>query len=167
MNESYHPFSKFLHWAMALLFLWQFSAVGLKELFDETAFADFLWSTHKPFGLILFGLVIVRILWSLMSWKTRPERYSNLAAIGHSVLYLLMFIIPLVALLRQYGSGREFSVLGMTIMEPSEEKIEWMINLGSWFHGELSWLLLVLTIGHIFMAIYHHRHYSRIINRML
>jgi cytochrome b561 len=167
MNESYHPFSKFLHWAIALLFLWQFSAIGLKEAFDETAFSDFLWSTHKPFGLILFGLIIVLILWSLISWKSRPEKHSILASLGHLSLYLLMFIVPLVALLRQYGSGREFSILGMTIMEKSEEKIQWMIDAGSLLHCELSWLLLALTIGHIFMAIYHHKQDGKTLDRML
>ena len=73
-------------------------------------------------------------------------------------MYGLLFVIPFVALLRQYGSGREFVAFGMTIMPGfSDAKIEWMIAPASLLHGNLGWLLLFMVIGHAAMAFVHRR----------
>ena len=63
-----------------------------------------------------------------------------------------------MALLRQYGSGREFVAFGMTVMPGfSDPKIDWMIAPASLLHGNLGWLLLLLVIGHVAMAFIHRR----------
>lgn len=67
-----------------------------------------------------------------------------------------MLLIPVIGLLRQYGSGREFSAFGLTIMEGLEgEKVQWMIDLGRDFHSELGWTMLVLIVGHIGAVLVH------------
>ena len=86
----------------------------------------------------------------------RPAAVSILSRLGHISLYLLLLVIPAVALLRQYGSGRSFEVFGVPVFSGFEgEKIEWMIDLGSTFHSTLGWILLALIIGHIGMAFWH------------
>lgn len=68
-----------------------------------------------------------------------------------------MIAVPLVALVRQYGSGRAFSPFGIPLMPGFEGgKIEWMTDLGSNFHSLLGWLLLALAVGHIVAAFWHH-----------
>lgn len=155
-NQRYGTVSRILHWGMALLLLWQFLSAASHFFFDDTAIEAFFWPSHKPMGLLLFVLIIIRIIWALINVSNRPPSISWLARLGHIVLYLLLLAIPTLGLLRQYGSGRSFEVFGITIFSGFEsEKIQWTLDLGGLLHGELGWLLLALTIGHVIMSYWH------------
>jgi len=69
-------------------------------------------------------------------------------------------VIPLIGLLRQYGSGRAFSPLGLPVFAgfDASQKIQWLVDLGSNWHGELGWVLLALVCGHVAMALRHRGH---------
>lgn len=157
-HERYGHVSRILHWGMALLLLWQFLSATAHFFFDDTAIEAFFWPTHKPLGFLLFVLIIIRIIWALMNVSSRPHSVNWFARLGHIVLYLLLLAIPILALLRQYGSGRSFEPFGIPVFTGFEnDKIEWMIDLGSLLHGELGWLLLALTVGHIVMSFWRKR----------
>lgn len=157
-EKRYGTVTRFLHWGMAVLLGWQFVTVLANVLLEDSALDKFAWGTHKACGLLLMVLVVVRILWALYSHSRRPASVSVLARLGHLALYGLMFVIPFVALLRQYGSGREFVAFGMSLMPGfSGGKIEWMMAPANLLHGSLGWLLLVLVIGHAVMAFTHRR----------
>lgn len=164
----YDLFSRTLHWLMALFFGWMFCTAIAHYFLEDSALDKFFWPTHKPLGLLLFVLVAVRICWSVLGRKRRPLSTSAVAHIGHLALYTLMFLIPAIGLLRQYGSGRAFSVWGIPVFEEGQRKIQWMIDLGGNFHGELGWALVVLVIGHIAAVVVHHRRGETfLIRRML
>jgi cytochrome b561 len=83
---------------------------------------------------------------------------STPALLGHVTLYALVFIVPALALLRQYGSGRVFEPLGIPLFPGFEgERIDWMMAPGNLLHSWLGWLLLALIVGHIGMAYWHRR----------
>ena len=154
----YGKVSRVLHWGMALLMLWQFLSAGAHLLLEDTAIEAFFWATHKPLGFLLFALIFIRILWALINVSHRPASISFAATAGHIALYALLVIVPGVALLRQYGSGRSFEPFGIPLFTGSDgEKIEWMVNLGNLFHSWLGWLLLVMILGHIFMVFLHRK----------
>ncbi len=156
-SEKYGTISKFLHWGMALLILWQFLSAAAHYFFEDTTIEAFFWPTHKPLGVLLLLLMVLRLLWALVNHSNRPPSVGLLAKLGHMTLYLLVIATPTVALLRQYGSGRAFEAFGVPVFAGFEgEKIKWMLDLGSNFHGELGWVLLALIVGHIVMA-YRHR----------
>lgn len=157
-SQRYGAVTRLLHWSMTVLFGWQFVTVLAHVLLEGTALDKFAWSTHKAMGLVLMVLVVVRLGWALFSHGRRPAAVSSMAKLGHVTLYALMFVIPFVALLRQYGSGREFEAFGVTLMPGfTDGKIEWMIAPASLLHGNLGWLLLALIIGHVVMAFIHRR----------
>ncbi len=157
-TEHYGIVSKVFHWGIALLLLWQFLSASAHFFFEDTAIEAFFWPTHKPLGVILLMLMVLRLIWYLINRANRPQSVSPLAKLGHITMYLLITVIPIVALLRQYGSGRTFELFGVTIFPGFEgEKIQWMLDLGSDFHGELGWVLLLLIIGHIFMTYVHQK----------
>ncbi|TVP42909.1 MAG: cytochrome b [Halomonas sp.] len=155
-SKRYGAISRFLHWGMALLFLWQFSGATARVLFEDSALESFLWGTHRTVGVLLMSLVVIRVLWALLNMSRRPPSLSVMAKLGHLALYGLMIAVPTIALIRQYGSGRALEVFGMTLMPGFEgESISWMTDLGGLLHGELGWALLALIAGHIVMAILH------------
>ncbi|WP_346795975.1 cytochrome b [Halomonas sp. Bachu 37] len=156
--RHYGRISRYLHWGMAVAFAWQFATTGARQLVSESALDELLWATHKPMGVLLMLLVMIRIIWALLDRANRPSEINRMATLGHLSLYLLMFAVPALALLRQYGSGRAFSPLGIPLMPGFEgDEIEWMTSLGSLLHGFLGWTLLVLVIGHIVMTVWHRR----------
>ncbi|WP_415844325.1 cytochrome b [Stutzerimonas zhaodongensis] len=153
----YGTVSRFFHWTMAAILAWQFATALSHLLLEDTAIEGFLWSTHKAVGLLLIVLVVLRGLWSLRNRGHRPPSLSPMANLGHLALYLLMIVVPLIGLLRQYGSGRAFEPFGIPLMPGFEgDRIEWMMAPG-FLHSWLGWLLLAMVVGHIAMVFIHRR----------
>lgn len=157
-HETYGTVSRWLHWGMAALVAWQFLSAGAHALLDDTAVEAFFWPTHKPIGLLLLLLMVLRAVWALAHRRVRPPSVNRLATTGHVLLYVLVLVVPALALSRQYGSGRAWEPVGIALFPGFEgEKIEWMMAPANLLHGWLGWTLLALTVGHILMAVWHRR----------
>lgn len=153
----YGRVSRLLHWGMAALFGVQFITAIAHFAFPDTALEAAVWGTHKPLGALLMLLIVLRLVWAVVDRTRRPASVNLAASLGHLALYALMVAVPLVALLRQYGSGRAFAPFGIPLMPGFEGEIEWMTAVGGIFHGLLGWVLLALIVGHVGMALLHRR----------
>lgn len=158
--HAYGRISRLLHWSMALLFAWQFMGMIVKNIVGRTPLTGFLVGTHRPMGLVLLALCVLRILWALYNARQRPGYTSDatgrLARLGHIALYALMLAIPSLALLRQLGSGKAFSVFGMHVSYETGVETGWMVAPADLLHSPLAWCLLALIAGHAIMALVHH-----------
>lgn len=158
-HERYGLVSRVLHWGMAAILLWQFLGMVLLIILGETPLTYFFLGTHGPLGAVLFVLIVIRLGWVGRNASNRPQPEDScsgkLASIGHKLLYTLMIVVPLLALLRSYGSGRAFAPFGISLWEASEQKIGWMISVGNAAHGILAWVLLAMIAGHVGFAIWH------------
>ncbi|MDD0824117.1 cytochrome b [Mannheimia sp. AT1] len=162
-GQTYGTISRILHWSMALCF----GFMLYTGLLDEESFRSLL-PYHKSVGTILMVLIILRVIWAKINRKNRPQPSNIFVVLGHSVLYLLMVLVPLTALIRQYGGARgPLEVFGVKVMDDAAQKIEWMTSIGNSLHGTLAWALFVLAAGHIIMAIYHQIKGEKILNRMM
>jgi len=168
-TDHYGRVSRALHWGMALLILWQFLSAGAHLLLEDTAVEAFFWATHKPLGLLLFALIFIRMAWAIANLSRRPKSINSAASAGHIGLYALLAIVPGLALLRQYGSGKPFEPFGIPVFLGFEgEKIPWMVAPGNLLHSWLGWLLLAMIVGHTFMAFWHRRNptHTDVLSRM-
>ena len=68
-----------------------------------------------------------------------------------------MIMVPSLALLRQYGSGKPFSPYGIPLMPGREDKIAWMMAPADVLHYWLGFTLLAVVLGHAAMASVHRR----------
>lgn len=156
---QYGPVTRLLHWSMALLFAWQFLGMGLRLALGRTPLVGFFVGTHASVGTLLMALAVLRALWGLANLKRRPPHGEGLIALaarlGHLALYALMLIVPVLALLRAYGSGRGVAVFGLPVLPGAPEKVQWMINAGNAAHGLLAWTLLAMVAGHVAMVVVH------------
>ncbi len=158
--ERYGLTTRLLHWSMAALFAWQFFGMGVKLVLGRHAFTAFMVGTHKPVGTVLMLLILLRGAWGLSQWRRRPPHPASwigrMAAAGHALLYALMFYVPAVALLREYGSGRGFAPWGIPLFPATGEKLAWLMTPANLSHGVLAWTLLALVAGHVLMVALHH-----------
>ena len=157
---AYGCISRLLHWSMALLFGWQFMGMIVKNIVGRTPLTGFLVGTHRPVGLLLLALCLLRIVWALYNARQRPGYApgapGRLARLGHLALYALMLLIPALALLRQLGSGKAFSAFGLPVSHETGVEIAWMTAPADLLHSPLAWCLLALVAGHVIMALVHH-----------
>lgn len=156
---GYGPVSRALHWLMAVLFAWQFVSAILHALAGDLPLARFFWSYHASVGVLLFGAIFLRGAWGLLNLRRRPAHGDGLAGLGarlgHIALYGLMLAVPTLAVLRSIGSGRGLQAFGVQLVAAGGERIDGLVALGHALHGLLGWALLVLTLGHIAMALVH------------
>ncbi len=158
--ERYGRISRGFHWLMAALFAWQFAGALLYVGIGDTAVTRLVGGSHFTLGFTLFVLVLLRGLWGLANLKSRPPhpgRLGRAASIGHGVIYGLMVVIPSLALLRQYGSGKPFAPFGIPLMPERDTKIAWMMAPADLFHAWLGFTLLAVVLGHSAMALVHQR----------
>ncbi|MFC0411012.1 cytochrome b [Roseomonas elaeocarpi] len=151
--------SRALHWSMALLFAWQFAGMAIRLTVGRSPLTAFMVGTHAPLGTLLLLLVLLRGAWGLLNLGRRPGHgpgaVGRLANLGHLALYGLMLVVPLLALLRQYGSGRAFAPFGVPLMPGFEGRIEALVAPANAAHGLLAWTLLALVGGHVLMVLVH------------
>ena len=69
---GYGLVSRFFHWSMAAIMLWQAISSLLHYLFDETSVSDFFFALHKPLGVVLLAMTLIRGLWGLSNVSRRP-----------------------------------------------------------------------------------------------
>lgn len=156
--QHYGRISRALHWSMAALLLLQFISALAHYAFEDSAFEALFWPWHKPLGFLLLVLLLLRLVWAFVQRAQRPPPLNPGVRLGHLGLYLLLALVPVLGLLRQYGSGRGFEPFGLPLMRGFEgDKIDWMVDLGSLLHGELGWALLLLIFGHVLMVWWHRR----------
>lgn len=149
--------SRALHWGMAGLFAWQFLGMGLRLLLGRHPVSAFFVGSHTSVGTTLFGLVLLRGAWGLFQARRRPPHgagwIERAAVAGHGLIYGLMIVVPLLALIRAWGSGRGHAVFGVPLWGPGARD-PGLVSAGE-YHGELAWFLLLVVAGHAAMAVIH------------
>lgn len=156
--RHYGRVSRGFHWLMAGLFAWQFAGALLYVSIGDTALTRLVGGSHFTLGFTLLVLVLLRGAWGLANLSRRPTHQGRLgraAVVGHGVMYALMIVVPALALLRQFGSGKPFTPYGIPLMPGRDSKIEWMMVPGDLLHHWLAFLLLAILLGHMSMAVLH------------
>ncbi|MHC1548065.1 cytochrome b [Phyllobacterium sp. K27] len=154
--------TRILHWGMAYLLLWQFGVILSYRVFGPLEIIKTItWygPNHGTVGLLTFLLVVARTLWTFANRRRRPSHArgwpGRVAAAGHVALYLTMFTVPTVGLLRIYGDGHGWSPWGFPVIPATGKRIEWMVALGNASHGIFAWTLAAFMAGHIVMVFVH------------
>ena len=157
--QVYGVVTRFLHWTVAGLVLWQLLGMGLRKIFGRQPFVDVVAGWHQAVGTVLFVVIVARIAWALSNLRNRPRHGRHFtgraASLGHALLYVVMFAVAAVGLLRAYGNDRAFAPFGFTIFPAQDPPVAWMVQLGGLLHGELGWVLAALVLGHVVMVGVH------------
>lgn len=159
-KEHYGTVSRWFHWGMALLVLWQALKVFDRIDDGEHWVGQTLASWHVSIGILILLLVVARIVWARRNRGNRPPAppppmLGLLATAGHFLLYAGMVLLPPTGIAIVIGNGYPLTVFGIELVSPGDE-IPWLASLGGALHSPVAWLLLVMIVGHAGMALVHH-----------
>jgi cytochrome b561 len=153
--------AQLLHWATAVLVLAAFIyGPGGPESRVYAPARDFDRHLHETLGSAVFVLAVVRVLWRMVARRPDPVpagRWMRLAAAAvQGVLYLLLFAVPLTAILGAWLEGHPLAYLGgLEIGAPFAASHELGARIAS-IHGWLGDSILWVAGLHAAAALYHH-----------
>ena len=154
--------SMFLHWGMALavygLFALGLWMVGLDYYSPWRKEAPDL---HKSIGLILLGVMLVRVVWRFISPPPpAPANHGSFvrvaAKLGHAVLYFGLFAVMIAGYLISTADGVGIPVFGWFEVPALVSNLPDQADLAGEIHFYLAWALVVFSGLHALAALKHH-----------
>ena len=174
----YGAMTRFLHWAVFLLFVYQYLGANLmtrigsgKTLFGLTQGSYYNW--HKSIGLVLLALALLRLAWRkltpLPDWAptlTPPER--TISHWNETLLYGCMILMPVSGYLFVMAGDYGIKWFGWQDLPNPIGKQEWLAALARVVHIVTSYVVVVVVAWHVGLGLKHQLFdRDRFLNRML
>jgi cytochrome b561 len=162
MSTAHRTFtagSRVLHWAMAVMVLAMlFIGVGMAATVSDRY--AFLVSIHKPLGIVILVLVVIRFLNRLINppppLPADFPAWQRIAAKGsHYVLYGLMFLMPLIGWAMLSAAPYPVVVFGPLQLPPILPQNASIYAFLRHAHTCLAYLLFATFLAHSSAALFH------------
>lgn len=147
---QYHPLMQFLHWVMAAGII-----IVLTLGLMETQFF-----IHKSLAVTLCILVVVRVF--VRGKHPAPPLPAamtsiqvKLAHLGHFLLYVMMFVMPIQGLLMVNSAGKPLSFWGLFDLPMLVDKNKPLRHFLGEMHELGGYLFLALIILHVLATLQH------------
>ncbi|MBO9664694.1 cytochrome b [Dokdonella sp.] len=157
--------AKFFHWTIVLLILAQ-AIIGLVMVeLPKRPSSIPVYSFHKSLGITILALAVLRLGWRLFDPRPRevagmPHWQALGARLGHVLLYVLIFAVPLSGWLFDSASSLRplywFNLFPLPNLTGG--KNEAVKEFAEGAHELLFWVLVVVAAGHAAAALIHHFH---------
>lgn len=159
---TYTKTSKLMHWLIVALLIVQFIIAWTMPHIGRATPLGSLISLHFSFGMLIFGIVIIRLIWLLT--RGVPEKSDKVpywqywsAVIVHWLLYLLLLALPILGWLNASWRGYPVSLFGLFEMP---KLVATRVPGWNWtgdFHTFLATYVFLTLIGiHVLAALYHY-----------
>lgn len=169
--ERYSRLAIWLHWAIALMIVAAF-ALGLTVDAFPKSWDDAVVNLHVLLGLGILVLSALRLWWR---FSHRPPELPTQTTMlirrlshgGHFLLYILMFVVPLIGVptLLFRGRGIDFGLFQVSPLLARDPQIFRPLTE---IHELAAYALVLVAVGHTLAALYHHFILKdRLISRML
>jgi len=157
-TSSFTLAARLLHWLMALLLL-AMLFIGVGMLSTLSGWHSTLLAIHKPLGLTLLALLVLRVLVRLRNAPPPlpadlPQWQRFGAGASHVLLYGLMLVLPLVGWTMQGAAGYPLVLGGWalpTLVAP-DPQLYAALRLA---HGYLAYLLFAMIVLHMAAGLFH------------
>lgn len=159
-QNSYGWLSISLHWITAILVFGMF-ALGLWMV--ELDYYN-VWYTdaphyHKSIGLVLAGIVIIRLLYKLK--QTQPQALGKvweqtLARLAHILLYIGLLSLCFTGYLISTADGRGIDIFNWVTLPAMGQLFDNQEDLAGAIHEWLAYGLMAIVAAHVAGALKHH-----------
>jgi len=161
--QAWGPVARVLHWLIALMIVGQFSTGWLAENEPNREAGYVLIRNHFQFGVVLTGLILMRVLWRLSHRPPEPPpgepRWRELTARAvHGMIYLALITLPVAGYIVWVHMKADMDVFGLftvpTLFTPPVE--DERLRAGAWYvHYFAGWTLIGLVALHVAAALFH------------
>ncbi|MCM2343168.1 MAG: cytochrome b [Alphaproteobacteria bacterium] len=159
--ERYGAVAIGFHWIVAVLVI-TLLAVGL-VMTDMKPGPDMfkIYATHKSIGIMVLGLVVLRLLWKLTnprpaSLPTHRTWERLLAKAVHLFLYFAIIAMPLSGWIMSSAKGFPVSVFGWFTLPDLVAPDKDLSKAANEFHELIAYTLIVAIVLHFSGALKHH-----------
>jgi len=159
-SEDYGSVAIFLHWVMAALII-ALLILGLYMINLPVSLRKLkLFGWHKELGVLVLGLVIVRVAWRLANITpmllSLPRWEAIAARCTHWTFYLLMGVLPITGWIMSSAAGLPVSFFGLFVLPDIVAPNEDLRVLFQSIHGWLAYAMIALICLHVSAALKHH-----------
>ena len=160
-NARYGLVAQLLHWSVVALVVTQVVLASQAEDTASLLQKAKILTTHKSIGMTILLLAIVRLLWRLSNPTLEPVAGTNawqerLASIMHWLLYVLIFLTPMVGWMMSSAKNYPVSYFGLFTWPNLVAPNEALYNTLKTTHGVLAATMVSLAWLHAFAALKHH-----------
>ena len=159
---GYTGTAKFLHWLILALLIAQFLVAWTMPDIRRDTRPDALINLHLSFGMLILPVAVVRLAWRMSQGEPAPldgvpSWQMQSARAIHGLLYLLLFVVPILGWIN--ASWRGFPAVFFGLFE--FPKIT-ATRASSWgwtgdVHGLLANYAMLALVGlHVAAALYHY-----------
>ena len=161
-SERYGLVSVLLHWLVAIAVFGLF-ALGwwMMDLDYYSPWRQTAPFIHKSLGIVLFAVMLLRLLWRLLTPAPLPiashsQTTRRLAHLGHSALYIGLFVLMISGYLISTADGRAIEVFGLFSVPALISGLPNQEDLAGKVHEYLAWALVIFALLHGAAALKHH-----------
>jgi cytochrome b561 len=172
-SNSYSGTAKALHWTILVLLIAQFIFAWTMPHIGRNTPVTTLISLHFTFGIIILAVAVVRLVWRVTDGEPVPldgipPWQTFTARIVHGLLYLLLFVVPILGWMDASRRGMPVVMFGLELPKLLATRAPGWGWTGD-VHGLLAnYAMLALVALHVTAALYHYfiRH-DGVLQRML
>ncbi|MFZ4832594.1 cytochrome b [Rouxiella sp. Mn2063] len=157
--RHFHPVLRLVHWLMALLIM-AMLFIGVGMVSTVSSLHETLISLHKPLGIALLLLVVVR-LYLRFRYPTPalpaqlPAAQKRVAYLSHWLLYALMLLQPLLGWAMLSAAGYPITLWAGFTLPPLLGKNIDLYALLCPAHTWVALLLFIAILAHLTAALFH------------
>jgi cytochrome b561 len=170
---GYGGVAKSLHWLIVLLLVVQFALAWTMPEIHRGTRPETLINLHLSVGTVILLVALLRLAWRLrfpvpLVTDNVPRWQHRAAQASHSLLYLLLLLMPLLGWANGSARGWTIDFFGLAALPPLlPENSPLGRELGD-VHIWTSYVLLGFLGLHVAAALYHHFWLrDRVLRRML
>jgi cytochrome b561 len=160
-TNGYTGTAKALHWTIVVLLIAQFIFGWTMPHMGRNTPVTTVISLHFTFGVIILAVAIVRLGWRATHGEPAPldgipPWQMQSARIMHWLLYLLLFVIPLLGWMEASRRGMPVVMFGLELPKLLATRAPGWGWTGD-VHGLLAnYLMLALVALHVAAGLYHY-----------
>ncbi|MDE1182543.1 cytochrome b [Paraburkholderia sp.] len=159
VQTHFSPVQRLLHWTMALAIL-AMLFIGIGMVATVSRAHDTLIALHRPLGIAILLLVIVRIAVRLRRGspplpRELPALQKIAARLSHLVLYALMLAMPLIGWGMLSAAGYPVTLFGPVHLPPIVPHDVKLYTLLRTLHTWLALALFATVLLHLAAALMH------------
>jgi cytochrome b561 len=160
-RHGYTGVAKTLHWTIVVLLVVQFTVAWIMPHIGSNTQPGTLINLHFSVGILILFVAVIRLVWRMMKGEPEPEAglppwQVQSARLVHRLLYLLLFVLPILGWMSASWRGFPVIMFGLELPKLIATRAPGWGWTGD-VHALLAYYVMLTLIGlHVAAALYHY-----------